>query len=131
MQASVTLNELGLIILFLTVVAALVYAIVTLRNINAAAREIGDMMRRHRNDLEKLAGSFANIAETSENAVEISREVRKRAYEAGQAIETISRDTTDTVLRVNETADHVATYVMVFGEVAKSLLELFTKGKRL
>ncbi|MGA6927543.1 MAG: hypothetical protein WBY88_17780 [Desulfosarcina sp.] len=130
MQASVTLNELGLIVLFLAVVAAIGYAIITLRSINAAAREIADLVQRHRSDLDRLAGSFPHIAETTENAVQISREVKKRVHEAGQAIQTISRDTTDTVLRVNETADQVATYVMVFGEVAKALLDLFPKGKR-
>lgn len=131
MQASITLNELGLIVLFLAVVVAIGYAIITLRSINAAAREIADLVQRHRSDLDRLAGSFPHMAETTENAVQISREVKKRVHEAGQAIHTISRDTTDTVLRVNETADQVATYLMVFGEVAKALLDLFPKGKRL
>lgn len=130
MQATISLNELGLIILFLTLIAVGVYAVMTLRSINAAVGEVTDLVRRHRPDLEKLAGSIPHVAETSENAVEISRELKKRVHEAGKAIHTISRDTTDTVLRVNETADHVATYALIFGEIAKAVLELFPKPKQ-
>jgi hypothetical protein len=130
MEISITLRDLGMIILFLTIMAVGVYAVITLRSVNGAVREISDMLRRHRRDLDELSQSVPHIAETSANAVEVSREVRKRVYEVGKALELISRDTTDTVLRVNATADHVASYVLVFGEVAKGLLELFSKGKR-
>jgi methyl-accepting chemotaxis protein len=127
MQASITLNELGMFILFITVFAAGVYAIVALKSLHAAAREATEILHRLRSD---LSGSIPHVAETTENAVEISRELKKRVFEAGKTIETISRDTTDTVLRVNATADHVASYVLVFGEIAKAILELFPKGNR-
>jgi methyl-accepting chemotaxis protein len=130
MQATITLTELGLFILFLTVLAACAYAVITLRHINAAVRDISDLVHRHRGDLDTLFASIPNVAETSENAVDISRELKTRVHEAGKAIQTISRDTTDTVLRVNETADQVATYALVFGEIAKAVLELFSKAKR-
>lgn len=130
MQATITLTELGLFILFLTVLAVCVYAVITLRNINAAVRDATDLVRRHRRDLDTLLASVPNVAETTENAVEISRELKKRVHEAGKAIQTISRDTTDTVMRVNETADQVATYALVFGEIAKAVMELFSKAKR-
>lgn len=129
METVITLGELGMIILFITVLAAGVYAVITLRSINAAAREITAILRRHRSDLDELGKIVPHITETSANAVAISREVKKRVHEAGKAVETISRDTTNTVLRVNETADHVATYVLVFGEIAKALLELLPKRK--
>jgi methyl-accepting chemotaxis protein len=130
MQTSITLFELGLIILFLTLLVVGIYAVLTLRNINAATREINGILRRHRGELEELGRSVPHIVEASAHAVDVMREVKLRVSEAGRAIETISRDTTNTVLRVNETADHVASYVMVFGEIVKAVLELFTKGKR-
>jgi len=130
MEASITLTELGMIILFLVFLAAGVYAVITLRSINAVASEIVDLLRRHRKDLDQLSKSVPHIAEISANAAEVSREAKLRVREAGQAIETITRDTTDTVLRVNETADQVARYVMLFGEIAKALIDLFPAGKR-
>lgn len=130
MEASITLIELGMIILFLVVLAAGIYAVITLRSINAVTSEITGLLRRHRSDLDQLSKSVPHITEISANAAEVSREAKARVYEAGKAIETISRDTTDTVLRVNETADQVARYVVLFGEVAKALIELFPAGKR-
>ncbi|HSM75717.1 MAG TPA: hypothetical protein VK852_13815 [Desulfobacterales bacterium] len=130
MDASITLAELGMIILFLVVLTAGVYAVITLRNINAVSSEFSALLRRHRSDLDQLSKSVPHIAEISANAAEVSREAKLRVHEVGKAIETISRDTTDTVLRVNETADQVARYVMLFGEIAKALIELFPGGKR-
>ena len=130
MEASITLVELGMLILFLVVLAAGVYAVITLRSINAVAFEITALLRRHRSDLDQLSKSVPHIAEISANTAEVSREAKLRVHEVGKAIETISRDTTDTVLRVNETADQIARYVTLFGEVAKALIDLFPAGKR-
>lgn len=130
MQGSITFTELGMLILFLLGIGVGVYVILTLKNINAATKEMSDLLKQHRKDVEVLSKSVPHIHETTQNAAEISREVKSRVYEAGRAIGVISQDTTDTMLRVNETADQVATYVMVFGEIAKAALGVFTDGKR-
>lgn len=129
MATSITFSELGMVILFLLAVGVGVYAILTLRSFNTATRQISDIVNRHRQDLEMLALSVPRINETTENAVQISREIKQRVHEAGEAIDTITQDTTDTILRVNETADQVATYAMVIGEIAKAVVGLFPGNK--
>lgn len=65
MDVSITLAELGMIILFLVVLTAGVYAVITLRSINAVSSEFSALLRRHRSDLDQLSKSVPHIAEIS------------------------------------------------------------------
>jgi len=127
MQISITLFDLGAVVLFAIACVVGVYAVIAFRSIHSAAKEIADLLHRHRRDWDK---SMLHVAAASENADIITTEIKKSLGEAEKAIQTISRNTTDTVIRVNETADQVATYVIVFGEIAKAILALFPTSKR-
>ena len=127
MQVSITLFDLGAFILFAIGCAVGVYAILAFKSIHSAAKEITDFLHRHRKDWDN---TILHLSATAENTSFITTEVKKGLGEAEKAIQTISRSTTDTVLRVNETADQVSTYVIVFGEIAKAILEFFPTSKR-
>ncbi|MFZ7127594.1 MAG: hypothetical protein ACOWWM_15670 [Desulfobacterales bacterium] len=127
MQVSLNLVDIGWFVIFVISCTAGIYAIIALRSINAATREVADMLRQQRSALER---SILNIAATTENTAEITREVKKSVCEAEIAIRTISRNTTDAVARVNETADQVSSYVSLIGEIAKAVVDLFPSAKR-
>jgi hypothetical protein len=126
MQVSISLVDLGAVILFAIAGVVGIYAVIAFKSIHSAAKEITDFLHLHRTDWDK---SITHLAAAFENANIITTEVRKSLGEAEKAIQTISRNTTDTVLRVNETADQVASYVIVFGEIAKAILALFPRSK--
>ena len=127
MQGSITLNELGIFIIFALLAVAGAYAIMTLRNINGLIKEAATMLQRNKDHFNQI---IPNINEISENTVRISEEVKKSVGEAGEAVRTISLETTDTVMTINETADYLAKYALVIGEIVKTILNMFSSNEK-
>ena len=125
MQGSITFNELGIFIVFALIAVAGAYAIMTLRNINGLIKEATTMLQRNKDHFNQI---IPNINEISENTVRISEEVKKTVGEAGEAVRTISHETTDTVLTINETADYLANYALVIGEIVKTIVNMFSSN---
>ena len=127
MQGSITFNELGIFIVFALIAVAGAYAIVTLRNINGLIKEATTMLQRNKDHFNQI---IPNINEISENTVRISEEVKKSVGEAGEAVRTISHETADTVLTINETADYLAKYALVIGEIVKTIVNMFSSNEK-
>ena len=127
MQGSITLNELGIFIVFALIVGAGGYAIVTLRNVNGLIKEAKAMLQKNKDHFNQI---IPNINEISENTARISEEFKKSVGEAGEAIRTISHETTDTVLTINETADYLAKYALVIGEIVKTIVNMFSSNEK-
>ena len=127
MQGSITLNELGIFIVFALIVVAGGYAIVTLKNINGLIKMASATLQRNQDHLNQI---IPNINEISENTARISEEVKKSVGEAGEAVRTISHETTDTVLTINETADYLAKYALVIGEIVRTIVNMFPSNEK-
>jgi len=112
MEGYITFSQLGLLILFLMLVAVAGYAIVTLRNVNAAVKDIGALLKENK---EALNLAIPNIALASENVVALTGELRAGLGEASRAI---------------GTADQIAAYAMVVGEAAKALVSVFAGSRK-
>jgi len=95
------------------VVVAGGYVTITLRNVNAAVKNVGAILKENQQALNQV---IPNIATASENVVAITNNLRTGLGETSKAI---------------ETADQIATYAMVIGETAKALANLFTAAKKL
>jgi len=128
MQGSITFNQLGIFIVFALIAVAGGYGIVTLRNINGLIKEATTMLQRNKDHFNQI---IPNINEISENTVRISEEVKKSVGEAGEAVRTISHETTDTVLTINETADYLAKYALVIGEIVKTIVNMFSSNGKI
>lgn len=74
MQGSITLNELGIFIVFALFVVAGGYAIVTLKNINGLIKVALATLEKNQDHLNQI---IPNIHEISENTARISEEVKK------------------------------------------------------
>lgn len=127
MQGSITLNELGIFIIFTLVVVACGYAIVALRNMNGFIKKATHMLQRNTDHLNQIV---PNIYEISENTARISGEFKKSIGDAGEAIRTISHQTTDTVLTISETAEHLAKYALIIGEIVKTIVNMFSTNEK-
>ena len=127
MQSSISLNELGIFIAFMLVSVAGGYAILTLRNINGLVKEATALLQKNKDHFNRI---IPNITDISENTAIVAKELKNSVGEAGQAIKTISHETADTVMTINQTADHLANYAIVIGEIVKALLNVFSENKK-
>jgi methyl-accepting chemotaxis protein len=127
MQGSITWNELGLFIIFAFIAVAGGYAVVTLKNLNGFIKEAAGLLQRNKDQFNQI---IPNIHETSINTARISRDLRKSVEEAGEAVRTISHETTDTVLTITETADSLAKYALVIGEIVKMVVNMFSSNEK-
>lgn len=127
MQGFITFNELGIFIAFLLVLVAGGYAIITLRNINGLVKEATALLQKNRDHFNRI---IPNITDISENTANVTKELKNSVGEAGQAIRTISHETTDTVLTINQTADQLANYAIVIGEIVKAIFNVFSENKK-
>ena len=112
MEGYITFSQLGLLILFLMGVAVGGYAIITLRNVNAAYKDIRALLKEHKQSLDS---AIPNIAMASEHVVALTSELRTGLGEASRAI---------------TTADQIASYAVVISEAAKVLVSAFTATKK-
>ena len=112
MEGYITYSQVALFIIFLVVLATGGYAILTLRNVNAAVKDIGKILKENQ---EALGRAIPNIAIASENVVAITHDLRTGFSETSKAI---------------ETADQIASYAVVIGETAKAVAGLFLSAKK-
>ncbi|MFO7990513.1 MAG: DUF948 domain-containing protein [Desulfotignum sp.] len=126
MQGSITWNELGVIIIFALFAVTGGYAVMTLKNMNRFIKEAAGLLEKNKDQLNEI---IPNIHEMSVNTRSISRDLRKSVEEAGEAVRTISHETTDTVLTITETADSLAKYAVVIGEIVKILVNMFSSNE--
>ncbi|MDO9507900.1 MAG: hypothetical protein Q7I97_00935 [Thermovirgaceae bacterium] len=127
MQTSITLYELGIFMIFVLILVVGGYTFVTLRNVNGFIKEAKTMLQENKDNFNQI---ILNIDEISENTAMISGELGKSVGELSEAIKTISHETTDTVLTINETADYVAKYAIVIGEIVKTVISMFSSEKK-
>lgn len=111
MEGYITYNQLGLLLMFLLVAAVGGYAILTLRNVNAAVKDIGRILKENQ---EALSRAIPNIAIASENVAVITHDLRTGFSGTSKAI---------------EKADQIASYAVVIGETAKALAGFFSSAK--
>jgi hypothetical protein len=112
MEGYITYNQLGLLLMFIIAAAVGGYAILTMRNVNAAVKDIGIILKENQ---EALGRAIPNIAVASENVAAITHDLRTGFSETTKAM---------------ETADQIASYAVVIGETAKALAGLFTSSKK-
>lgn len=127
MQGSITLNELGMLIVFILILVAGGYAIMTLRNINGLVKEATVFLQKNKDHLNQIIPS---INEISGDTAIAAKELKKSIDEVSQSIRTISHETTDRVMTINQTADHLADYAIVIGEIVKAILKVFSANKK-
>lgn len=112
MQGYITFSQLGLLILFLMAVAVAGYAIITLRTVNAAYKDIRAILKEHKQSLDS---AIPNIAMASEHVVALTSELRAGLGEASRAI---------------TTADQIASYAVVISEAAKVVVSAITASRK-
>ena len=127
MEATISISQLAQIIVFVLIVAVGVYAVFILRQINALTRHLHAMLNENQAHFQNTA---AHLAQVLENSAAVSSQLREGFSAAGSTLKAIGRETADTVLTINKTADYVSTYALIIHEVLKSLIKLFSDYKK-
>jgi methyl-accepting chemotaxis protein len=122
MDATITVSQLAQVILFILVVVLGVYAAFILRRINAVTRHLQTLFSDNAAQLNKSA---VHLAQVMADSAEVSSQLREGFNAATKTIKVIGRETADTVLTLNKTADYVSTYAVVIQEAIKILVKLF------
>jgi hypothetical protein len=80
--------------------------------------------------MQLLNQIIPSINKISEDIAIAAKELKKTIAEASQAIRTISHETTDRVMTINQTVDHLAEYAIVIGEIVKAIFNVFSANKK-
>lgn len=127
MQGTITYNELGIVILFLVLLGIGSYVIIVLKNFNRLVKNANRVFDDNREDLCRI---IPNLAAVSDILLSVSRQVAKEVDEVRTAVKTITSNTTDTVVKFNETADRIGTYAVLVGELARVAADLLGGAKK-
>jgi glucan phosphoethanolaminetransferase (alkaline phosphatase superfamily) len=112
MEGYITFSQLGLLTIVMVVLVTGSHAVMTLRSVNAAVKDIGKILKENQGPFSQ---AMPNIAAASENVVAITNDLRSSLGETSKA---------------NETADQIATYAVVIGEAAKALANIFASTRK-
>ena len=118
MEGYISFGQLGLFIVFLVLVGVGGYAIVMIRNMNAAVKDVEAILKENQQDLNQAIRNIAaishNMVEISSNMAEISSDVRTGVDKAGKAM---------------QSADQIASCAMALGEAAKVIVRVLSSIK--
>lgn len=98
----ISLHDLGLIILFILVLCAGIYFIITLKNLNRLLMIAGDFLKRHNESLDK---SMQLLPETLKNTSEMTQSIKHQVDEVGSTLSTLGTGIFETVATLNDKAD--------------------------
>lgn len=127
MQTSITLNQLGIFIIFVLILVVGGYVFVTLRNVNNLILSARTTLKKNKDHIDRI---IPQIDEISTNLAIISKGLVIDMEEAGEAVRTISSKATETVLTVSEVVDNLAKYTMGVGEIVRVIANLFSSDEK-
>jgi len=122
----ISLHDLGLIILFILVLCAGIYFIITLKNLNQILVMVGDFVKRHNESLDK---SMLLLPETLKNTNEMTQSIKHQVDDVGTTLSTLGTGISETVATINDRADTGITVIKGVGEVLQILIDVFKKSK--
>ena len=127
MQTSITLNQLGIFIIFVLILVVGGYAFVTLKNVNSLILSARASLKKNNDHIDRI---IPQLDEISANLAIISKGLVIDMDEAGKAVRTISCKATETVLTVSEVVDNLAKYIMGASEIVRAVSKLFSSDEK-
>lgn len=123
----ISLQDLALIILFIAVLCAIVYFIITLKNLNRLLTIVDDFAKKHNESLDK---SIQLLPETIRNTNQMTQSIKHQVDEVGTTISILGTGISETVATINDKADTGITVIRGVGEVLQILIDAFKKSKK-
>jgi methyl-accepting chemotaxis protein len=127
MDYAIPVDQLAWFIVFLLAIGAGIYLFLTLRNLNGLIRDVGALVHKNREHLDRSA---ADLPKITANAVIISQELRTQVTDMGESLDQVSDSVTDTAETVHQTAEEVSTYALLISDVIKAGIDLFANSDR-
>lgn len=121
----ITLYDLGLFILFLVALGVGAYLIATLRALLGVLTEVRGVIENQRAALEE---SIEIMPELLNNSNEVVVGLRKTVESTSSAVTYLEGNLTETVDRVQETAETALLYARCITDVVKAVVASFSKS---
>lgn len=125
-EITLTLGELGQLIIFLFVAAICVLAVIVLVNINKTVGKIRNIIDKNEQNIEK---SFSAIPALVENISETSEAIKDNVGKLGSTVDSITSAVSETAAVVSDKSESFFDIVSVVAEIIKTLLAAFSKDK--
>lgn len=122
----ISLKDLGLIVIFVTVLAAAIYLIITLKNLNDLLKYAKSFLKQHNDNIDK---TMSLVPETIKNANEMTVSIKQQVDQVGSTVNSLGSGLSETVATINDTTDTSVTVIRSLGEIVKVLIEFFTTSK--
>jgi len=126
-EITLTLGELGQLIVFLFVCSICVFAIIVLININKTVSKVRNIIDKNEQNIEK---SFSAIPVLVKNISETSETIKDNIGKLGSTVDSITSAVSETAAVVSDKSESFFDIVSVVAEIIKTLLGAFSKDKK-
>ena len=121
----ISLYDLGLFILFFVALAVGAYLIATLRNVLGILSQVRGILENQRTAVEE---SIEVLPELLNNSNEVVLGLKKTIDSTSSAVTYLEGNLTDTVDKVQETAETALLYARCITDVVKAVMTSFSKA---
>lgn len=125
MEITISLAEMGWIVLIAVILAVCFYMIRVFRRLDVFMMRMVAISETLAQNKENLRDIIDRVAEITERGASVSKRIDMQIEDAAKTIRTIGHSTTDTVSTISKTADQISTYTIVIGEIFKLLRDIF------
>jgi len=114
----ISLQDLGLFILFIIIVVVCVYLIWVLHRMLGVLLCIRNILNDHNNDICEI---LVELPKSLKNVSELAVSLKNAVDQTGSAVEVLQSDFTDTVEDLRDGLETFAAYAKVIGEVFRAV----------
>lgn len=122
MAFTITLAEIGYILLFILAAVLGIYLLVVLKNANQLIVNANKTITENRKNIDEL---LAHLEELSCNAAAFSCELKKQFERNERMVNAIIRTSADSMVAISDTTDRIRTLTTSFTEIIEAVKRLF------
>ena len=123
----ISLNDLGLFIVFCVVVVGGIFFTIAMFNLNKLIKKVNALLDKNSNNLDNTISSLPQLVNNTNDAMKtVKSGFDKVQGTIGEIEETIA----ETVVSVSEKADNLGIYFNTFTDIVKIFADIFVKAAK-
>lgn len=122
MAFTITLAEIGYILLFILAAALGIYLLIVLKNANQLISNANKTLTENRKNIDEL---LAHLEKLSSNAAVFSCELKDQFERNERMVSSIIRTGADSMVAISDTTERIRTLTASFTEIIEALKRLF------
>lgn len=122
---TISIQDLGLFIIFCLIVAVAIFLIITLNNLNNIIKRANSMMDKNGENINK---ALTMLPETLKNVNDVAANVKENSEKVGNVIETVEGAVSETAAAVSDRTESILDFVKIANNVVKIILNMFSSS---